>query len=182
MNSIGIIQQYPSGNHAASEELVAALRPRLARMAAWYARQCREDADDLLQEAWTGLLEALPNLDPSIGDPRQYLLRYARWRMLDAIKRARVRWCTLLADEELEPLLMPAHDEALDRACLMAFMQQLSPTQRHVLHCLLRGCTWREAGDALGCTSANIAWHVRQIRQKFLRWQEYETGPLAHEA
>ena len=29
--------------------------------------------------------------------------------------------------------------------------------------------TW-EAGSALGCTSANIAYHVRQIRRRYERW------------
>jgi RNA polymerase sigma-70 factor (ECF subfamily) len=49
-------------------------------MAVHYARCSGEDADDLRQEAWLGLLEALPNLDVRIGDPEQYLVRYARWR------------------------------------------------------------------------------------------------------
>ena len=34
------------------------------------------------------LLEALPALDPNIGSPDQYLIQHARWRLLDAIKRA----------------------------------------------------------------------------------------------
>ena len=37
-------------------------------------------------------------------------------------------------------------------------------------HYLLAGFTWREAGDALGCTSANIAYHVRQIRRQYEAW------------
>jgi len=35
---------------------------------------------------------------------------------------------------------------------------------------LLRGLTWRETGHALGCTSANIAYHVRQIRRHYEVW------------
>jgi len=39
-----------------------------------------------------------------------------------------------------------------------------------VLNCLLDGMTWREAGDALGCTSANIAYYVRQIKEEYRQW------------
>ena len=55
------------GDQIATEVVVDSLRPRLARMAAYYARCSGEDPDDLLQEAWLGLLEALPVLDLNIG-------------------------------------------------------------------------------------------------------------------
>ena len=75
-----------AGDPAATEAVVEALRPRLVRMAAYYARRSGEDPDDLLQEAWVGLLEALPALDLGIGSPDQYLIQRARWRLLDAVK------------------------------------------------------------------------------------------------
>lgn len=164
------------GDPFATEAVVAALRPRLASMAAYYARCSGEDADDLLQEAWVGLLESLPLLDTRIGSPEQYLIQRARWRLLDAIKRARVRRCAPLEEETLDrmateggPSASPM-ERALDDACLVEFARQLKPLQRAVLECLLAGLTWREAGRALGCTSANIAYHVRQIRRAYERW------------
>jgi hypothetical protein len=30
--------------------------------------------------------------------------------------------------------------------------------------------TWREAGAALGCTSANVAYHMRHIRRRYDEW------------
>src|SRR5438093_1442555 len=84
------------GYPAAIEAVVRALRPRLAKMAAYYARCTGEDEDDLLQEAWLGLLQSLPELDLTIGRPEQYLIQRARWRLLDAVKRARVRRCLAL--------------------------------------------------------------------------------------
>jgi DNA-directed RNA polymerase specialized sigma24 family protein len=60
------------GDRWATEAVVETLRPRLERMAAYYARCSGEDPDDLLQEAWVGLLEALPVLDLTIGSPDQY--------------------------------------------------------------------------------------------------------------
>jgi len=144
------------------------LRPRLASMAAHYARRCGEDPDDLLQEAWAGLLEALPTLDTAIGDPEQYLIRIARWRVLDAIKRARVRRCAALDD--VAESSCDHGDDTIAAADAAAFLIRLKATQRTILACLLAGYTWREAGAMLGCSSANIAYHVRQIRSQYESW------------
>lgn len=159
-----------AGEAAALRRLVATLRPRLVRMAAYYARCADENPDDLLQDAWVGLLEALPMLDTNIGSPEQYLIQQARWRLLDSIKRARVRRCASLEDVFLEVLIADDLEQAQAQACVSDFADRLKDTQRAVLDCLLRGLTWREAGDALGCTSANIAYHVRQIQRQYVHW------------
>jgi RNA polymerase sigma-70 factor (ECF subfamily) len=139
-------------------------------MAAYYAYRCGEDADDLLQEAWLGLLDALPALDARIGSPEQYLIKRAKWRMLDAVKRARVRRCASLSEEGGESAPEPAADDAMDHAMVVEFLSRLKSNQRAVLECLMDGLTWREAGRALGCTSANVAYHVRQIRRQYEDW------------
>lgn len=137
-------------------------------MAAYYARCASEDPDDLAQEAWLGLLEALPRLDLSIGDPEQFLVRHARWRLLDSIKRARVRRAASLDDAAgFENLLDHDCPEIHGRVWAAQFVQELPGTQKAVLQCLLAGLTWREAGAVLGCSSANIAYHVRQIRRQY---------------
>lgn len=139
-------------------------------MANYYGRCCGEDADDLLQEAWIGLLEALPNLDMHIGSPEQYLIAHARWRLLDAIKRAKVRRCTTLEDETVDQVSPSAMESAVADACVSEFADRLKTTQREVLDCLLAGLTWRETGQILGCASANVAYHVRQIRRQYEKW------------
>jgi RNA polymerase sigma-70 factor (ECF subfamily) len=142
-------------------------------MACHYARCTGEDPDDLLQEAWVGLLEALPALDIRIGSPEQYLVQHARWRLLDAVKRARVRRCVSL-DEALDgdniAGLNTEHVAA--EANVSEFLRELKSTQKAIVSCLLAGLTWREAGDVLGCTSANVAYHVRQIRQRYEEWSD----------
>src|SRR5262245_3583622 len=115
------------GDRDATADLVAALRPRIARMAAYYARCTGEDADDLLQEAWLGLLEALPNVDPRIGSPEQHLIQRARWRLLDAVKRAHVRRCLPLEEDAVERLPGPEMETALGLACVWEFTRQLKP-------------------------------------------------------
>jgi RNA polymerase sigma-70 factor (ECF subfamily) len=164
-----------NGDPDATSDLVAALRPRLARMAAYYARCTGEDADDLLQEAWVGLLEALPNVDPRIGSAEQHLIQRARWRLLDAVKRARVRRCLPLEEDAAERLPGPDVQTALALACVWEFTAQLKPVQRAVLSCLLSGLTWREAARTLGCSAANIAYHVRQIQRRYESWNNDAT-------
>jgi RNA polymerase sigma factor (sigma-70 family) len=164
------MERAKGGDPAATAALVERLRPRLEKMAAYYALRCGEDPEDLLQEAWLGLLEALPSLDMRIGSPEQYLIRRAKWRLLDWIKRARLRRCAAL-DGEAEILSTPHPAvSAVGWASVGEFLGQLSGTQRAIVECLLAGLTWREAGSALGCTSANVAYHVRQIRRLYEVW------------
>ncbi|MFN3651365.1 MAG: RNA polymerase sigma factor [Armatimonadota bacterium] len=158
------------GDRRATARVVDSLRPRLEKMAAYYARRCGEDADDLLQEAWMGVLEAIPALDVRIGSPRQHLLKRAKWRLLDSVKRAKVRRCAPL-DEDLARCPDPAGEpERAAEVYTSEFMGQLTARQREVVDCLLAGMTWREAGDALGCTSANVAYYMRQIRTRYRTW------------
>ena len=149
-------------------------------MAWFYARRTHEDADDLLQEAFIGLLEALRELDVSIGNPEQFLILRARWRLLDAIKHSRLRRHDLLddmryevcADDELPDVRASYTDHILASLAIADFARRLKPTQQAVLQCLMHGLTWRETGCVLGCTSANVAYHVRQIAQSYTKWSE----------
>jgi RNA polymerase sigma factor (sigma-70 family) len=163
------------GDPRAIRAVVDILRPRVTRMSAHYARRCGEEPEDLLQEAWLGVLEALPRLDTAVGQPDQYLLVHARWRVLDAIKRAFARRCLPLEDAVADAL--PARDAApVATPWPKEFARSLKDTQRAILGCLLEGMTWREAGEALGCTSANVAYHVRQIRRRYEEWDPAEPG------
>jgi len=171
-----------SGDPAAIDRVVESLRPRLTRMAAYYARCSGEDPDDLLQEAWVGLLEALPVLEPEIGSPDQYLIQRAPWRLLDAVKRQRVRRCAAVDEAVVDRRVADAPESAVASVCAWEFSRLLKTRQRAVLDCLLAGLTWRETGHALGCTSANIAYHVRQIRRQYEEWagEGYLAPPMAH--
>ena len=141
------------------------IKSRIEKMAAYFGRQCGVDADDLRQEAWVAVLETLPNLDPTVGSPEQHLLKRARWRILDSIRWQRRRQHLALTDLELNSAsyLDPRSD--VDLAELQS---RLTPIQKRILRGLLEGYTWREVGDIVGCTSANVAYHVRRIRQVYL--------------
>lgn len=152
-------------NRIDSAVMMDTIKSRIEKMAAYFGRQCGMDADDLRQEAWVAVLETLPNLDPTVGSPEQHLLKRARWRILDSIRWHRRRQHMALTDLELNSAsyLDPRSD--VDLAELQS---RLSPVQRRILRGLLEGYTWREVGDIVGCTSANVAYHVRRIRQVYV--------------
>ncbi len=165
--------QYELARHGDPDALRAvteAVRPRLARMATFYARRTGLDADDLLQDAWCGLFAALPQMDVTVGSPRQYLISRARWRMLDGVRRERLRRCLPL-DHGPETDAVAHEEDTMDALAIGEFMSGLKPNQRALARLLLDGFTWREAGTHMGCTSANVAYHVRRIRAAFEQWQ-----------
>jgi len=160
---IGLAQ---TGDSTARQQLATALSPRLSAMARHYARCCQEDYDDLLGEAWCAVFQALDVTNTSIGEPEHFLLKRARWRILDYVKWSRRRRCS---DADSYPLADGAADVAprvVDSAILSQISDTLSDTQQVVLNRLLQGETWREVAAHLGCSSANVAYHVKQIRKR----------------
>jgi RNA polymerase sigma factor (sigma-70 family) len=136
-----------------------------------YARRTGEDADDLLQEAWLIFFEALAEVDVAIGQPEHYLLRRARWGVIDAIRRAHLRRAAPL-DETPEPSAQASEVPLSD------FLARLPEAQRQVASGLLAGLTFREMGDSLDCSSGNIAYHVQKLREEHARWSGEKIDPV----
>lgn len=153
------------GDARATERIITALRPRVSRMAAYYGRM-GHSAADLEQEAWVEMVSAMRTIDLNVGVPEQYLLQRARWRVLDAIRRARRTPMTYLDNGPTPESCLSRHDDHT-QSIVDDLMNRLEPTQRAVLRLLLDGFTWREAGAALGFTSANVAYHVRRVRMTY---------------
>jgi RNA polymerase sigma-70 factor (ECF subfamily) len=151
------------------ETILNELQPRIEKMAAYFGRQCSVDEDDLRQEAWLAVLEMLPRLDVSIGSPEQHLLKRARWRILDTIRWQRRRRHLPLCEVEAHPAPMLEMRPDMDMTELQT---RLTTIQRRILRGLMEGYTWREVGAVVGCTSANVAYHVRRIREVYLQLQE----------
>ncbi|HVK04541.1 MAG TPA: sigma-70 family RNA polymerase sigma factor [Armatimonadaceae bacterium] len=167
-----------SGDAKAQDRLREMLRPRLESLAGYYAARTGMDSNDLLQEAWLAVFEALPELDVTVGTPTQYLLKHARWQILDHIRWNKRRSHDALDDLVVETPAMSdnnfgtgsARPGTLDvetRMMVENLETRLSPRQKIILKGLLEGNTWRQIGDSLGCTSANVAYHVRGIRQAY---------------
>lgn len=147
-------------------ELLGAIELRVEKMAAYFGRRCGVDEDDLRQEAWVAVLEMLPRLDHSVGVPEQHLLKRARWRILDSIRRQRRRQHVAL--EDVPPTLASYLDTRHSGPDMGALFARLTTIQQRILRALMEGYTWREAGAIVGCTSANVAYHVRRIREVYV--------------
>ncbi len=159
-----IMERAQRGETYAQSLVLEKIQSRVEKMAAYFGRRCGVDEDDLRQEAWVAVLEIMPRLDHSVGVPEQHLLKRARWRILDTIRRQRRR--QHLAIEDVAPHAASYLDprSEVDMATLLA---RLTVTQQRILRGLMEGYTWREVGAIVGCTSANVAYHVRRIRQVY---------------
>jgi len=161
-----LILQAKNGCSDARRRLVAELQPRLESMARYYGRCCCEEPEDLLGEAWTAVFEALQITNIEIGKPEQYLLKRARWRMLDYIKWARRRRCDENDEDTPGCPVGDFSSEVVTTTVIAQISDDLTSVQRSILDGLMEGQTWREVAADLGCSSANVAYHVRQIRQR----------------
>lgn len=85
-------------------QIEAAVRRMAARMAG-----DATVADDLASEGMAAALSALRDADPERGSVLAYVLRRARWRMMDWMRRERRESCLPL------PADMPARPPLLDR-------------------------------------------------------------------
>jgi len=156
------------GDRPTQEALLDSLQSRIEKMAAYFGRQSGVDEDDLRQEAWLAVLEMLPRLDPTVGSPEQHLLKRARWRILDIIRWQRRRRHLALSEVESHATYLDTRDN-LDLGLLQS---RLTLPQRRILRALMEGYTWREVGAQVGCTSANVAYHVRRIREVYVELEK----------
>ena len=160
------MERAKQGDLMAQARVVNDLEARIEKMAAYFGRRCGADADDLRQEAWIAVLETLPRLDLSVGTPEQHLLKRAKWRILDSIRFQRRRQHLALDDAIPSGA---AYCDPQAGADIGRILQDLTPIQKRILRALMEGYTWREVGTLVGCTSANVAYHVRRIREVYTR-------------
>lgn len=166
-----ILERAQRGETYAQTLVLEQIQSRVEKMAAYFGRRCGVDEDDLRQEAWVAVLEMLPRLDLSVGSPEQHLLKRARWRILDSIRWQRRRQHLPLA--ELHPDTMTHCDPPLGMD-MDLLRSRLTDIQWRILRGLMEGYTWREVGSHVGCTSANVAYHVRRIREAYLALERGE--------
>lgn len=162
----GLLERYEVGNcpAATQDELLDTIQSRIEKMASYFGRRCGVDEDDLRQEAWVAVLEIMPRLDVTVGTPEQHLLKRARWRILDTIRRQRRRQHIALDDIPPNAAAYLDTHRTVDMSVLLS---RLTTIQQRILRALLEGYTWREVGTIVGCTSANVAYHVRRIREVY---------------
>ena len=142
------------------------LNPQVMRTAGFYSRSTGLDRDDLCQEMRLGILLGLQQVDLEIGDPLYYLCLRGRWRVLEFIRRSRDQ-------RKTQPLAVdPACGTRTDAFAYAHWIVDrlggsLPPRQQFILDGLLAGARQDEMANVLGCTPANVAYHVRRIREQY---------------
>jgi RNA polymerase sigma factor (sigma-70 family) len=161
-----LIAAAQTGCTRARGQLAAALQPRLVSMARYYARRGNLDFEDLLQEAWCAVFEALPETRLHIGSPEEYLLRRARWAILDYLKWSLRRQMAPLDDHQSEGADSTSEAETVLRMAVDKLAERMTPMQQSVLDMLIAGESCTSAADRLGCTTANVSYHLGQVRRQ----------------
>lgn len=147
----------------------ARLRDQIARMTR------REDAEDLLHDAWLGLAER----QAVVENPAAFLARAAANRGLDAYRRERrlgIPASFELAGETIADRA-PLQDETLiarhrlER--LRGGVEQLSPRTREILlmH-RLDGRKYREIAEELGISQSAVEKHIAKAMLHLTDWME----------
>lgn len=163
-----VIEKARQGDRAAREEISSLLRDRVLRTAGHYASLTGMDRDDLQQEMWLGMMMGLQQVDVSIGDPLCYLFLRGKWRLLEAIRRSeRERAESLEATAAAVPDRARFEDEVWSKWVTGQLQSRLRGPQRAILTGLMQGYLQEELAQSLGCTAANVSYHVRKIREGF---------------
>jgi DNA-directed RNA polymerase specialized sigma24 family protein len=157
---------YARACDAPSRELVARLLARrVDACSRHYARVAGSDVDDLRQEMWLGIFAALDRLDPRIGDPAQFLLQQGRFGVLAYLRRERRLRAVVALDGEPEADVC-VEDEAIHSQSVRAFLGATGEPGRTIVACLLAGHSRSYVARLLGCTPANITYHLKRVEAR----------------
>ena len=162
-----LIENAREGNTSARERVSELLRDRVLRTAGHYASITGMDREDLQQEMWLGMMLGLQTVDVTIGDPLYYLFLRGKWRLLEAIRRSERERADSLDVGAPVPDRVRFEEEVWSRWEAMRLANRLRGPQQAILYGLLEGYLQEELAQSLGCTAANISYHVRKIREGF---------------
>lgn len=157
-----LVRQAGEGNVKAQEELLKKLTPRLEKIVRKYEWVHGMDRDDLKQEAFMAVIEGLGRVDITIGSSSEYLLKFARWRLLDCLKKVMRH-----KKKELRNMAEFIPTDANLSAEMELLEGRMTSVQKQILKYLTEGHTWREIGDMMGFTAANVSHHLKQIRKLY---------------
>ena len=162
----GLIQRVQQGDREAFDLLVRRHAPR-AYAVAYRVVQHREDAEDLVQEAF---IAALKNIDRfELGRPfAPWLYRIVVNRALSARRTQAFRMTESLPEQQEaagdSPLTLTLRGEVMDR--FRATLADLPERQRVVIELHdVDGFSAEEIGGQLGIAAGTVRWYVHQARR-----------------
>jgi RNA polymerase sigma factor (sigma-70 family) len=167
MSLAHVIERARDGDHHARQQISDLLKDRVLRTAGHYANLTGMDREDLQQEMWLGMMIGLQHVDVTIGDPLYYLFLRGKWRLLEAIRRSERERADSLDTGIVVPDRVRFEDEVCSRWLALKLSGRLRGPQQKILQGLLQGHLQEELAQSLGCTAANVSYHVRKIREGF---------------
>jgi DNA-directed RNA polymerase specialized sigma24 family protein len=162
-----VIERARRGDRLARQEVSDLLKDRVQRTAGHYAGLTGMDRDDLQQEMWLGMMLGLQQVDVTIGDPLCYLFLRGKWRLLEAIRRSERERADSLDVNAPLPERSHFEEEVCTRWEAARLATTLRGPQRAILSGLMQGYLQEELAQTLGCTAANVSYHVRKIREGY---------------
>jgi RNA polymerase sigma factor (sigma-70 family) len=162
-----VIERARDGDASAREHISELLRERVLRTAGHYASLTGMDHEDLQQEMWLGMMLGLQQVDVTIGDPLYYLFLRGKWRLLEAIRRSERERADSLETTAAVADRVVFEEEVCHRWLAGRLQARLRGPQQAILKGLLQGYLQEELAQSLGCTAANVSYHVRKIREGY---------------
>ncbi|MDD4909435.1 MAG: sigma-70 family RNA polymerase sigma factor [Candidatus Omnitrophica bacterium] len=165
------------------KELYERISPKLRRLArARSAHRALLGEDDLYQEAclhlWNNFREGMPE-----GVNESYIVKSCEFHILNYLRKKRGRFKVLNLDEpineggdtlgDLLPDNKARGEEHIDRAITIDDIRNngFSDREKQVFSLLIKGCTVREAGRALGISHVMV---VRARKSIISKWRREE--------
>lgn len=161
-----MVERVIAGDAEAYGELVSR-HMRRAFSVAYRILEQREDAEDVVQDAFIRALEHIDQLDRSRAF-RPWLLRIVVNRALNARRSRRVRAATELNDSAAASGPLPDRQaERGDlRARVAALLQALPEKQRLIVQLAdLEGLTSVEIGRIMELADGTVRWHLHEARR-----------------
>jgi len=146
------------------EEIVEVHAPMVRRIATVYERH-PDRVDDLVQDVWIAVCEALPRLN-SDATLRNYIARITQNICVTHVRRALVRQAEPLNDTLPDPATAPdeATAQAMRLARLIEAVRGLPENLKGVASLYLEALPVKDIAIALGITETNVS--VRLHRAK----------------
>ncbi|HTE45440.1 MAG TPA: sigma-70 family RNA polymerase sigma factor [Gemmatimonadaceae bacterium] len=176
----GILAAAARGDSAAFGLLVERYLPRAMALAGRILHH-REDAEDLVQDAFLSALRHIENFD--VARPFwPWLSRIIVNRGLDLAAARSIRSAESLGDDIPDsgdsPVVAAERSEFLDQ--VRAAMQTLSPRQRLIVELSeLEGFSIAEIAASLDSAAATVRWHLHMARKELRKSLAHVRGAIA---
>jgi RNA polymerase sigma-70 factor, ECF subfamily len=175
-----LIESIREGNRAAFGTLVQGYLPRAMTLAMRLLRN-REDAEDLVQDAFLSALKHIETFEPT-RPFWPWLSRIIVNRGFDLSAARAIRSTEMLGDDIADRASSPAGDaERADVfARVRAAMATLPPRRRLVVELFeLEGFSVSEISDLIESTPATVRWHLHVARRQLRGALAYVRGATA---